>query len=151
MTSSETHLTYLDTSFLVSLYSADANSPAAIAAIERSSEAFVISPLTELEGVNALQLRVFRKEISQRQADASLRAFDGDLRNGVFSRKELPAAAFERARKLSRENTSRFGTRTADLLHIATALELRATAFYSFDLRQRKVAMGAGLTLNPVP
>jgi predicted nucleic acid-binding protein len=104
-----------------------------------------------LEGVNALQLRVFRKEISQRQAAASLRAFDGDLRSGTFLRKELPAAAFERARKLSRENTARLGTRSADLLHVAVALELRATALYSFDLRQRKVAVGAGLTLNSLP
>lgn len=151
MTSAETRLIYLDTSFLVSLYSADANSAAAIAAIESSPGAFVISPLTELEAVNALQLRVFRMEISQRQADASLRAFDGDLRNGAFLHKELPAAAFERARRLSRENTARLGTRTADLLHIAIALELGAPSFFSFDLRQRKVALGAGLIPNPLP
>jgi predicted nucleic acid-binding protein len=40
-------------------------------------------------------------------------------------------------------------TRTADLLHVAAALELGASDFFSFDRQQRKMAEAAGLKLNP--
>jgi hypothetical protein len=63
----------------------------------------------------------------------------------------LPEAAFERARKLSRQTTPQFGTRTADLLHVAAALEVGATGFFGFDLQQRKLAEAAGLKINPLP
>jgi len=48
--------------------------------------------------------------------------------------------AVERARELSRQSTARLGTRTADLLHVAAALELEADYLYSFDEQQRKLA-----------
>jgi hypothetical protein len=38
----------------------------------------------ELEIINAMGLRVFRKEISAAQAQASLREFERDLRDRVF-------------------------------------------------------------------
>lgn len=95
-------------------------------------------------------LRVFRKEISSRQAEISLDDFTKDLRAGIYALRALPESAFERARQLSRQLTPKLGTRTADLLHVAAALELRATGFFSFDLQQRKMAEAAGLKLNPL-
>jgi hypothetical protein len=71
------------------------------------------------------------------------------LRAGVFQLRPLPEAAFARARKLSRQTTPILGTRTADLLHVAAALELGVAGFFSFDLHQRKMAETAGLKLNP--
>jgi predicted nucleic acid-binding protein len=55
---------------------------------------------------------------------------------------------FERARLLSRQTTAKLGTRTADLLHVAAALELGADYLYSFDLQQRKLAQTVRLKLN---
>ena len=46
--------------------------------------------------------------------------FARDIRDGVYQFSALPGSAFERARQLSRQLTARFGTRTADLLHVAS-------------------------------
>jgi predicted nucleic acid-binding protein len=142
---------YLDASVLVSLYCPDANSAPASKLMRLPRGAMAISALAELETVNAIGLRIFRKQMSAAQAAISLRSFETDLDSTVFQRHPLPEAAFRRARDLSRVNTPQSGIRTMDLLHVTAALELDADALYSFDLRQRDVARAAGLKLNPLP
>ena len=142
---------YLDSSLLVSLYCLDANSAAAAAALQVAKAQLLMTTLGELETFNAFGLRLFRGEISSSQADSARQSFEKDLRDGVFLLRELPEPAFERARQLSRELTHKLGTRTADLLHVAAAVELKATGFFSFDLQQRKMAQAAGLKLNRWP
>lgn len=73
---------YADTSFLVSLYSPDANSVAAARIMQASKGDRFVSTLGELEVVNAVGLRVFRKEVSATQAQSSLNDFEKDLRAG---------------------------------------------------------------------
>lgn len=140
--------TYADTSFLMSLYSPDANSPTAIDTMGSSKGDHYITVLGELEMVNALELRVFRKEITVSQAQSSLKDFEGDLRNGVFQLRSLSDQVFARSRQLSRQTTARLGIRTADLLHVAAALELEIDRFYTFDRQQRKLVQAVGLKLN---
>jgi predicted nucleic acid-binding protein len=140
--------TYVDTSFLISLYSIDGNSRVAAVVMRNSPGEHLVSTLGELEAVNALELRVFRKEISRAQAGSSWQAFASDLQDGVFQLKALPEQVFERAQLLSRRSTARLGTRTADVLHIAAALELGADRLYSFDQQQRKLAQAVRLKLN---
>ncbi len=142
---------YVDTSFLVSLYSADGNSAAAVQAMRAARGVLLLTTFAELEVVNALELRVFRKEVSPAQAHSSLNDFEQDLRSGIFQLKPLPDNVFGRARQLSRRTTPRLGTRTADLLHVAAALELGSDWFYSFDRQQRKLAQAAKLKVNPLP
>lgn len=113
-----------------------------------SPDELVITTFGELEAFNALQLRVFRKEISPAQAEASWNNLADDIANGIFGMKALPDQAFERAQQLSRKNTARLGTRSADLLHVAVALELGAECLYSFDRQQRKLAQALRLKLN---
>jgi predicted nucleic acid-binding protein len=139
---------YLDASFLVSLYTVDVNSPVAARIIEDSKGIRIVSTLAELEALNALKLRVFRKEITVAQADLSAQAFENNLREGVFRLQPLTEQTFERARQLSRQNTARLGTRTADILHIAAALTIGADYLYTFDEQQRKLAKAAGLKLG---
>lgn len=142
---------YIDTSVLVSLYCADANSALATSLLQNVNERLLISSLCEAEAVNAFSLRQFRKEITPRQADASARHLESDLRSQVFHLASLPPEAFARTRALSRQLTPRLGTRTADLLHVAAALELGADAFFTFAVQQRKAAIAAGLKTNPAP
>ncbi|MGD0478770.1 MAG: type II toxin-antitoxin system VapC family toxin [Terracidiphilus sp.] len=142
---------YLDTSFVVSLYSVDANSAAAAVALQTSESPLLMSSLTETETVNALGLREFRKEISRAEANGSLRDFEEDLRRGAFLRSAFPESVFQRARTLSLQSTARLGLRTADLLHVAVALELGSKALFTFDLRQRKLCSELGLAVNPLP
>jgi predicted nucleic acid-binding protein len=40
---------------------------------------------------------------------------------------------------------ARLGNRTLDTLHVASALELKAERFWTFDDRQAKLARAAGL------
>jgi predicted nucleic acid-binding protein len=139
---------YIDTSFLVSLYSPDANSSSAARTMSVSKGNRLVSTFAELEVVNAMGLRVFRKEVSAAQAQASLNDFEKDLGNGVFELRGIADSIFERAHRLSRQTTARLGTRTADLLHVATALEFGADYLYSFDQQQRKLAQAVRLKLN---
>ncbi len=54
---------------------------------------------------------------------------------------------FERTAELSQMHTPVFGTRALDVLHIAIALELHATEFWTFDERQAKLAQAVGLSV----
>ena len=139
---------YADASFLISLYSPDANSAIAAQTMRGSDGERYVPVFGELEVVNALHLRVFRKELSGPQAYSSLSDFEKDLREGIFLLRPLPEQVFERASQLSRQTTARLGTRTADLLHVAAALELAADYLYSFDQQQRKLARAVGLKIN---
>ena len=98
--------------------------------------------------VNAFGLRVYRKEVSAAQAQSSITDFENDLRDGILQLRGLSEPVFERARQLSRQTTAKLGTRTADLLHVAAALELGVDCLYSFDQQQRKLARTVRLKLN---
>ena len=139
---------YLDASFLISLYSLDANSRAAASALQASKAEHLITVLGELEVLNALELRVFRKEHSPAQAEASRKNFESDVREGVLQLRPLSDQIFERAGQLSRKTTAQLGTRTADLLHVAAALSLGVDFLYSFDQHQRKLAQAVRLKVN---
>jgi len=78
-------IAYADTSFLVSLYVPDANSAAAARQMQGSSLPVLITPLSELELMNAVQLRLFRKEVRPIEARAANAAFRADLHEGVFA------------------------------------------------------------------
>ena len=140
---------YADPSFVVSLYSPDANSSAAARTMQASPADRFLTTFGELEVINAMGLRAFREEISPAQAQASLVAFEKDLRDGIFQLRGLSDSVFERARQLSRQTTARLGSRTADLLHVAAALELEVHCLYTFDHHQRKLAQSLRLKLRP--
>jgi predicted nucleic acid-binding protein len=139
---------YADSSFLMSLYSADTNWTAAAHTMQASKGECFVTTLGELEVVNAFGLRVFRKEVSAVQAQESLADFEKDLRDGVLQLRRLEESFFERAQQLSRQTTAKLGTRTADLLHVAAALQLGADYLYSFDQQQRTLAHAVRLKLN---
>lgn len=140
---------YLETSFLASLYSADANSAAAVKYLSAIEAPFPWTAFIELELTNAIELRVFRREISGPEAGATLMKLASHIEQGVFQTVEMPATVYETARALSRRHTAKLGARTLDILHVAMALELGAPAFYTFDHRQSRLAQAEGL-VTPV-
>jgi predicted nucleic acid-binding protein len=139
---------YAEPSFLVSLYIPDINSAAALNAMQVSTGDLLITVLGELEVVNAFGLRVFRREASQAAAESALANFEKDLRGGTLQNRGLSDDVFERALQLSRQTTPKLGTRAADLLHVAAALEFGAEYLFSFDQKQRKLARSLHLKLN---
>jgi predicted nucleic acid-binding protein len=136
---------YADTSFLVSLYAPDANSVRAASQMNSATLPILLTPLGELELLNALELRRFRRELNSKEVRAARAAFRKDLRSGIFDLKPLSPAVYERAKLLSRRRTSRLGARSLDILHVAAAIVLHANPFYSFDLNQSKLARAEGL------
>ena len=59
-------------------------------------------------------------------------------------------AALDRTAELSRTHTAKLGTRALDVLHVASALELGARTFVTYDTRQAALAKAVGLkTLAP--
>lgn len=143
-------IAYADTSFFASLYGTDANSPPAIAEFQNAGMPVAVTPLCEFEFANALECRLFRREITAGQLRKSRAAFTADLNAGILIREALPAATFDRALILAARHTRRFGTRSLDVLHVACALELRATLFLTVDRRQIRLARAAGLKVRPV-
>lgn len=138
--------TYADTGFLCSLYAPDAHTPRAVARVRRQSEALPFTWLHRLELRNALRLRVFRREISAAQREASLNMVLADLAAGVLGEAApvLSDVVIE-AERLSALHSERLGTRSLDILHVAAALVLGSGSFLTFDRRQAALARVAGL------
>ena len=140
---------YCDTSFVVSLYAPDANSQAAASEARRSTTTLFISPLVELELTNALQLRVFRKELTKGEASAAYAVIQNDLAAGVYSVQPVSAMVFDTAKRVSLKHTAGIGSRSLDVLHVAAALVMRAEVLLSLDHNQRKLAKAGGMRKAP--
>jgi predicted nucleic acid-binding protein len=138
--------TYADTSFLASLYTPDANSAEAAARMQRLALPLIVTPFGELELVNALQLRMFRHELLATKIRAAYAAFREDVASGILAIKPMPDKVYTEARRLAQKFTRTFGTRTLDIIHVASALVLEAETFLTFDERQRKLANAVRLT-----
>ncbi len=104
----------------------------------------VITSLGELELDNAIQLRVFRKQLAALDRRPQT-AFRADVEAGILTIKPLSDAMFTEARRLASRWTSRFGNRTLDILHVASAIVLEADSFLTFDDQQKRLAKAAGL------
>lgn len=131
---------YADTSFLTSLYTPDANSAEAASRMQRVSLPLIVTPFGELELVNALQLRVFRHELLASKIRAAYAAFRQDVATGILVIRPMPDEVYAQARRLAQKWTRTLGTRTLDIVHVASALVLEAEAFLTFDERQRRLA-----------
>lgn len=71
--------------------------------------------------------------------------FEADRQKGLWLEAGISDATFETAIDLARKRVPRLGCRTLDTLHIASAVELGADEFWSFDSRQLKLARACGL------
>jgi predicted nucleic acid-binding protein len=135
----------VDTSFLVSLYVLDANSARAAEKMKQVRFPVFLTPLSELELTNAILLRLFRRELVASRIKSALALIRADVENGIFLQRPMPPGTYERAKQVARRWSSKLGTRTLDILHVASAVILRAEAFYTFDRVQEKLARAVGL------
>jgi predicted nucleic acid-binding protein len=141
---------YADTGFVVSLYKMESTSEKAAALMRKLESPVWISALSEIELRNAFQLSVFRGEIDKASAELKLRLFQQDLKKGIYAVMPVSSSALHsKTAELIDRHSARIGTRSLDLMHIATAILLNADLFLSFDLRQRKAAKLEGLKVKP--
>lgn len=140
-------IVYADTSFLLSLYISDANSLAAAKTMSRFVTPLLTTDFGEFEFTNALSWRVFRKLLLAGEQQAVLDSFSKDVEAGIVRIIPIPAAAFARAGQIARTQTPVLGNRALDVLHVASALVLRADTLFTFDSKQAKLASALGLSV----
>jgi predicted nucleic acid-binding protein len=110
-----------------------------------------VTELLAYEFRQSLRFQVWRRSANPREgvapadAQAALRQFDADLASGVAVL--VPSHFMDvlrRAEELSRRHTMTARHRSFDVLHVATALALKAEQFLTFDGNQRKLAQADG-------
>ena len=139
---------FCDSSFLVSLYLGTQSHSEKAREVAMTFASGIPYPwLIELELCTALRRILTGKRDLLSKA---LRIINTARKEGLLIECELD---FKRviagALELSERYTATLGLRTLDILHVATALELRADTLASFDIRQRKLAASEGLELLP--
>ena len=141
---------YADTSFFLSLYTADAHHEAAVELLKRIKTALPLTAFQRHELRNAARLQVFRKDMTEQELEAVLRNIEADVKDGFLVEAGIAwSAVFTEAETLSAAHAERIGTRGMDILHVAAALVIGARDFLTFDTRQKALAVKAGLRVKP--
>jgi len=143
---------YPDTSFLCALYRTQDNSPQALAYRARMNEPLCVTRLLLWEFRQSVRFQAFRHSKNRNvgyplhEAEKMLSDLNDDLRDGFVVSVAIDIldilVAGERISKL---RTFAGGHRSFDILHVATALELGAKEFLSFDTNQIDLAAAEGL------
>ncbi|MDE3083894.1 MAG: type II toxin-antitoxin system VapC family toxin [Verrucomicrobiota bacterium] len=140
--------TYVDPSALLKLYLNEPESRAMTAWRAKVRGPLPVTHHGRVELVNGIALAAYRQLITEQVFSAAMAAFDDDFQQGRYRQADLLwRAALNRAADLSRNFSRTFGTRTLDVLHVASALELGLRSFLSFDVRQQKLVRAIGLKL----
>ncbi len=135
-----------DASFLFSFYGNDPHSPKAVTWAAHNTHMLYLNSLTHFEFGNALRFSEFRRMIPRGAAARYLADFDAAIAQGrsVVATINL-ADVVDEAKRLSTKHTLSGGHRGFDILHVASALKMRATHFLTFDSNQKKLAHAEGL------
>jgi len=140
---------YVDTSVIVKLYIREEHSKEVSARLRKNNEAIPLTGLHELEFKNAMRLKQFRSEITVDDADRIISRFNEHERKGIYYRPQLHwPDVFTYAIDLSRNNTGRTGSRSLDILHVASALAMNCDRFLTVDDRQAKLVVLTGLRIE---
>jgi predicted nucleic acid-binding protein len=145
---------FAETSFLCALYRQQEQTPRAIDLRESIADPLPVSALVLFEFRQSvrLQVRLHRNQpqlgFGARQGQAMLRDLQSDLSSGVLSVWPADwAGVFALAEMLSAKHTEIGGHRFADILHVATALQVGADTFLTFDANQSGLAKAEGLAV----
>lgn len=140
--------TYADPSALLKLYVHEPESAAMSAWRMRAKGALPLTEHGRLEITNGICLAAFRGAIGAEALRDALASFEEDIADGRYVHADvLWRATLRRARDISRMHTPTLGSRSLDVLHVATALELGLRDFVTFDQRQQQLARATGLKL----
>ena len=139
---------YIDTSAIVKLYIKEPDSRDVSKWIKKNNEPIPYTRLTEMELINALKLKEFRKEIHTDDFDKICLKLQEHEERGVYYRPPIDwPVIYTLALDLSKAHTSNIGSRSLDILHVAAALFLKADRILTFDERQAQLAAIAGINV----
>jgi predicted nucleic acid-binding protein len=118
------------------------------------SGALPVSSLLVLEFRQSVRLQIHMhlkdrsKGFPQTEGQQMLNDFQIDLNAGLLAATPVDwSAVHQRAEALSSAHTLAAGHRLADILHVATALQLGAAKFLTFDANLKKLAEAEGLVV----
>ena len=135
---------YVDPRALRCLYLHDERSRAFCAWRRRLRGSLPISQHGYAELVNAIALAAFRSDVPREVADGAT----ADLVAGRLRLVDLAwRRALDTAADLSRRHTPLLGTRSLDVLHVASALTLGMTGLVTYEDRQAKLVKAVKLRL----
>lgn len=137
---------YADPSAILKLYLNEPASRAMARWRQRNRGPLAVTHHGRVELINALGLAAHRRLISEPIYQSALNALDDDFQQGRYFQADLLwRAALDRAAELSRSFSRKLGTRSLDVIHVASALEMKFRSFVTFDVRQQELAKAVGL------
>jgi predicted nucleic acid-binding protein len=143
---------FADTSFVCALLHVQGNSPLAWDYTRENPDEVIISTLIAFEFKQSARLQTFRFDSdrtqgwAERETGRMLAQFDANVAEKVFVLAEVDwPDVHSLAERLSAAHTRKDGYRTLDVLHVATALHLRAERFLTLDAGQAALARAVGL------
>ncbi|TAN36917.1 MAG: PIN domain-containing protein [Verrucomicrobia bacterium] len=143
--------TYFDTSALVPIYIRDDRSEKMQRLLRARAEPITVTPLHLHELHNAVRLCQFWGNLTSARAAEVVQQIERDEHAGRLVTVTPPwAEVYRTAQHLIAEHTPLVGSRSLDILHVASALALAAHEFCGFDERQIKLARVAGLKVLSV-
>lgn len=138
---------YADLSFIVSLYVTDVHSADARRRVQ-GAPALILTPFHRAEWAHVLAQHQFRGTLTSKDAQRFDAQFISDVAAGVFHESVVPERACELCADLARRHGPRLAMRTLDSLHVASAMELNAERFWTYDERQAKLAKAQGMKIS---
>lgn len=147
--------TFAETSFLFAFYFPRAVSEQAVVKMQSLPVPPHISSLVRHEFQQAVWFEVWRRAngqpygLNQTDAQTGLAAFDLDLEQGLWAIARPDwESVIAQAGRLTLNHTPRSGARVLDILHVATAIQIAATEFLTFDTPQRRIAEAEGFAVS---
>ena len=139
---------YADTSFLAALYlDIDRHHRTAVRFMSETAPDILFTPFNRVELRNAIRQRLHREQLQVSDADRIFAEIDADLREGFLVHRPINHTdVYRLADELSAKQP---GQRTLDLLHVASAIALKARTFLTFDEHQAALGIAAGLRVKP--
>ena len=145
-------IAYPDTSFLCALYRSQDNSERALTHRAEMSEPLHVTRLLIWEFRQSVRFQAFRHSKNPqvgypiREAEKMLADFGDDIRDGLVTVVEIDMTnILVTGERISKMRTLAGGHRGFDILHGATAIDLDAKDFLSFDGNQNGLAVAEGL------
>lgn len=147
---------FADTSFLFALYRPQENSQDADAFLQKAREPLHISSLVLLEFRQSARYQAFRfskdrtQGFSNRQAHLTLAVLHENIAGGAIM---FVPVDWQEVHSMAEQLSSRFtmtgGHRLLDILHLSTAIHLKARKLLTFDKNQINLTKSAGLEVGP--
>ena len=142
---------YIDTSVLVKLYYPEPESKQLAEWIQKQKQPILFTQFHELEMTNAFALKVYRNEISEESLKVLHKIIKNDKTSGILKVVNPDwSEVLHEAIKISNSNSSDIGTRSLDIIHIASANILNCDTFLSNDKRQMSAALAIGLKTKSI-